>query len=213
MTQWFDTADPDQRARGLTAAVTALRRGQVVGLPLDTTYGLAADAFSELGVTRLRAARGRPDLTVPVMVPRIGTVAGIAEVSEPARALMRAFWPGALTLVLRAQPSLNWSIGADRRRVAVRMPLHPVALELLARTGPLGVVGAGASDASSAFPDSKDEQPAVVLDAGELPGGAASAVVDLTGAEPALLRAGPLDPAELRGVWAAARPAAPLPPP
>ena len=201
MTQRIPTTDPGDRTRGLAAAAAALRRGELVGLPLDTTYGLAADAFSERGVAALRAAKGRPDLSVPVMVPRVATVPGIARVTPAARALMEAFWPGALTLVLEAQPTLTWSV-SERGRVAVRMPLHPVALELLARTGPLGVVGAvpGAVDPDGAFPPALAERLAVLLDAGSLEPGAASTVVDVTGAAPLLVRPGPIDPAELGSV-------------
>jgi tRNA threonylcarbamoyl adenosine modification protein (Sua5/YciO/YrdC/YwlC family) len=185
--------DPDERERGLAAAAAALRRGQLVGLPLDTAYGLAADAFHERGVAALREAKGRPDLAVPVMVPRIATVAGVAQVDDVARRLMRDFWPGPLTLVLPAQPTLAWSVADAGGHLAVRMPLHPVALELLARTGPLGVVAAGtpSSDPASAFPAELVEHLAVVLDAGVLPDGPASAVIDCTGPAPVLRRAGP----------------------
>jgi tRNA threonylcarbamoyl adenosine modification protein (Sua5/YciO/YrdC/YwlC family) len=193
------TSDPAERERGLAAAAAAVRRGQLVGLPLDTTYGLAADAFSAPGTAALRTAKARPDLAIPVMVPRIATVSGIALVEGAARSLMQGFWPGPLTLVLPAQPTLTWSLTDPAGRIAVRMPLHPVALELLARTGPLGVVGAapGATDPDAAFADGLAEHVAVLLDAGPVPGGAASAVVDLTGPVPVLVRPGPLDPAEL----------------
>ena len=180
--QRFSTSDPDDRTRGLLAAATALRRGQLVGLPLDASYGVAADAVSDRGVAALRAAKGRPDLAVPVMVPRISTVAGIARVGPTARALMAAFWPGALTLVLTAQPTLTWSVSVAGR-VAVRMPLHPVALELLARSGPLGVVGGatpGAVEPDAAFPPDLADALAVVLDGGALEPAPPSAVIDLT---------------------------------
>jgi tRNA threonylcarbamoyl adenosine modification protein (Sua5/YciO/YrdC/YwlC family) len=196
----IDTAAPTERERGLAAAATALRRGQLVGLPLDTTYGIAADAFNEAGIASLRSAKGRADLAVPVMVPRIATVSGIAVVEGTARALMRGFWPGPLTLVLPSQPTLAWSLSDDAGRIAVRMPLHPVALELLARTGPLGVVGAaaGAHNPDDAFAGGLGDHLAVLLDSGELPPGPVSAVVDLTGERPVLVRPGPIDPDTLR---------------
>ncbi|HEX6886848.1 MAG TPA: L-threonylcarbamoyladenylate synthase [Candidatus Nanopelagicales bacterium] len=206
MTARIPTADPAERDRGLAAAATALRRGQLVGLPLDSAYGIAADAFSERGVAALREAKGRPDLSVPVMVPRIATVAGIAEVDADARALMLGFWPGALTLVLPVQPTLAWSLADGSGRIAVRMPLHPVALELLARTGPLAVAAAApvapevtAITAGAAFPPDLADRLAVLLDAGPLPVAPASAVVDLTGPVPVLRRPGPLHPADLLG--------------
>lgn len=196
MTLRIPTDPPEERERGLAAAATALRRGQLVGLPLDSTYGIAADAFSEVGIGSLRAAKGRADLAVPVMVPRIATVSGIALVDATARSLMRGFWPGPLTLVLRAQPTLAWSLADGSGRIAVRMPLHPVALELLARTGPLGVVAGapGARDPDAAFADGLADHLGVVLDAGTLPPGTTSAVVDLTGDVPVLVRPGPIDP-------------------
>lgn len=199
----IDTAaEPDQ---ALVAAAAALRRGQLVVLPLDTTYGLAADAFDRRGTEALRTAKARADLAIPVMVPTIATVSGIAVVSAAARELMRDFWPGPLTLVLPAQPSLAWSITDSAGRVAVRMPLHPVALALLTRTGPLGVVAGAPAPGPPAGPRTADdavagglaEHVSVLLDAGPLPAGPASAVVDLTRGSPVLVRPGPLDPADL----------------
>jgi tRNA threonylcarbamoyl adenosine modification protein (Sua5/YciO/YrdC/YwlC family) len=200
----IDTNAPEERARGLAAAAAALRRGQLVGLPLDTAYGLAADAFNPRGTQALRDAKGRADLSIPVMVPRIATVTGIAEVGPDARRLMRDFWPGPLTLVLPAQPTLAWTLTDASGRIAVRMPLHPVALDLLERTGPLGVVAAGAptpghpATADGSFPAELAGHLGVLLDAGPLPVGSASAVVDLTGAAPVLVRPGPLDAEDLR---------------
>jgi len=200
----IDTNTAQERERGLAAAAAALRRGQLVGLPLDTAYGIAADAFSPRGTQALRDAKGRADLSIPVMVPKISTVAGIAEVDSDARRLMLDFWPGPLTLVLPAQPTLAWSLTDAAGRIAVRMPLHPVALDLLERTGPLGVVAAAATSPGEpatpdgAFPHELAELLAVLLDAGALPFGSASAVVDLTGAAPVLVRPGPLDAEDLR---------------
>jgi tRNA threonylcarbamoyl adenosine modification protein (Sua5/YciO/YrdC/YwlC family) len=199
MTLHATTAETAERERGLVAAVAALRRGQLVGLPLDAGYGLAADPFNERGVEALRRAKGRADLTVPVMVPRMATVAGIALVDAAAKSLMAGFWPGPLTLVLPVQPTLAWSLAEGTGLIAVRQPLHPVALELLSRTGPLGAVAAapGATDPGEAFADGLDEHLAVLLDAGTLPGGPPSAVVDLSGTFPVLVRPGPLAVADL----------------
>lgn len=195
----------EERDRGLAAAAAALRRGQLVGLPLDTAYGIAADAFNPGGTQALRDAKGRADLSIPVMVPKIATVSGIAEVDADARRLMLDFWPGPLTLVLPAQPTLAWSLTDPAGRVAVRMPLHPVALDLLERTGPLGVVAAappsgegGQVTPDESFPEELAALLSVLLDAGPLPAGSASAVVDLSGAAPVLVRPGPLDTEDLR---------------
>ncbi len=199
------TNTPEERDRGLAAGAAALRRGQLVGVPLDTAYGIAADAFNARGTQALRDAKGRADLSIPVMVPRIATVTGIAEVDSDARRLMLDFWPGPLTLVLPAHPTLAWSLTDPSGRIAVRMPLHPVALDLLERTGPLGVVAAAppSSQGEPATPDGSFPADlaaliAVLLDAGPLPVGSASAVVDLTGPAPVLVRPGPLDVETLR---------------
>jgi L-threonylcarbamoyladenylate synthase len=201
----IDTNTAEERERGLAAAAAALRRGQLVGLPLDTAYGIAADAFNPRGTQALRDAKGRADLSIPVMVPKIATVAGIAEVDSDARRLMLDFWPGPLTLVLPAQPTLAWSLTDSSGRIAVRMPLHPVALDLLERTGPLGVVAAALppntgqpATPEDAFPEELAALLAVLLDAGPLPVGSASAVVDLTGPAPVLVRPGPMDTEDLR---------------
>lgn len=200
MTLVIEPVGAQERARGLAAASTALRRGELVVLPTDWMYGLAADAFSARGTEALRAAKGRPDLVVPVMVPSAATVAGIAVVGPTARVLMRDFWPGGLTLLLPAQPTLAWTLSDDRGRVAVRMPLHPLALDLLDRTGPLGVVAAAAGqpqDGPSVLA-AVGPAAAVLLDAGPLQPGPSSAVVDLCGPEPRLVRPGPLDVVALR---------------
>ncbi len=148
----IDTNVAEERERGLAAAAAAVRRGQLVGLPLDTAYGVAADAFNPRGTQALREAKGRADLSIPVMVPKIATVSGIAQVDSAARRLMLDFWPGPLTLVLPAQPTLAWTLTDASGRIAVRMPLHPVALDLLERTGPLGVVAAAAPPAPARAP-------------------------------------------------------------
>lgn len=200
----YDTRDPVQRERGLTAAAAALRRGRLAGIPVDVGYGIAADAFQDRGTRALREAKGRADLAIPVMVPRISTVAGIALVDAPASRLMVDFWPGPLTVVLRAQPTLAWSLSDRSGRVAVRMPLHPVALELLDRTGPLGVVAGARTEPGrpvapdDAFPADLTAWLEVLLDAGPLAWATASAVVDLSGSAPVLVRPGPLDVAHLR---------------
>jgi L-threonylcarbamoyladenylate synthase len=199
----IEMRDPVERERGLAASAAAIRRGQLVGMPLDVSYGIAADAFDQRGTDALRAAKGRADLAIPVMVPRMATVQGVAQVTPEAKELMRGFWPGPLTLVLRAQSTLAWSLTDAAGRIAVRMPLHPVALELLDRTGPLGVVaaavppGAGPVTVQDSFPDGLADALAVLLDAGTLAGGAASAVVDLSGQVPILVRMGPLDVGDL----------------
>ena len=211
MSSRFDCADPEDRARGLDAATAALSRGQLVVTPTDTVYGLAADAFSPAAVRALLALKGRGrDTPVPVLVGAWQTLDGlVVSVPDAARELVEAFWPGALTLVLHAAPSLAWDLGDTRGTVAVRMPLHPVALELLERTGPLAVSSANrtgeapATDAASAEA-ALGPSVAVYLDGGPSGEPVPSTVLDLTalrtGGVPRVLREGAVRVDELRGV-------------
>jgi len=203
----FAMDDPVERKRGLERAAGAVRRGELVVLPTDTVYGLGADAFSADAVAGLLAAKGRGrDMPVPVLVGSPGTLDGIAaEVSHPARLLVEAFWPGSLTLVLRAQPSLQWDLGEARGTVAVRMPLHPVALELLAETGPMAVSSANLSGFPPATTcdeavDQLGDSVAVYLDGGATGDPVPSTIVDATVRPPRLLRAGATTLERLRQV-------------
>jgi L-threonylcarbamoyladenylate synthase len=200
----FECSDPSARQAGLRAAVSAVRRGELVVLPTDTVYGVGADAFSPKAVARLLAAKGRGrDMPSPVLVASAEQLAGLVdEVPEAARALMAAFWPGALTLVLRHAPSLPWDLGDTEGTVAVRMPAHPVALDLLALTGPLAVSSANLTGRPSpqdcdTAQDMLGDKAAVYLDAGPTAAAVPSSIVDLTAAVPVLLRAGALDPERL----------------
>ena len=144
MSATYDCADPASRAEGLKAAALALRTGELVVLPTDTLYGIGADAFYPSAVTGLLAAKGRGrDMPPPVLVGTVRAAAALIEDLGPyGKDLIDEFWPGGLTLVCRANRSLNWDLGETRGTVAIRMPLHPVALELLKETGPLAVSSA-----------------------------------------------------------------------
>ena len=197
MIRRYDCDKPLARSRGLRAAVTAIHRGALVVLPTDTVYGLAADAFSPAAVTTLLAAKGRGrDMPVPVLVPSPKTLPGIAVLGGGAgQRLVDAFWPGGLTVVCKVQPSLNWDLGEARGTVAVRMPLHPVALEVLTETGPLAVSSANRSGRPPAVSiDEAIEQlgdaVAIYLDGGQSPDNVPSTIVDVTGDVPRVLRAG-----------------------
>jgi tRNA threonylcarbamoyl adenosine modification protein (Sua5/YciO/YrdC/YwlC family) len=201
----YDSSDPIRRAAGLTAAERAIAAGELAVLPTDTVYGIAADAFSPRAVARLLAAkrRGR-DMPVPVLVGSWFTLDGLVDhVSPAADALRCAFWPGGLTLVVRHAVSLAWDLGDADGTVAVRMPLHPVAIELLQRTGPLAVSSANVSgrspavDAADAFGQFGDDV-AVYLDGGPSADPVPSTIVDCTVDPPRLLRAGAISLEELR---------------
>jgi tRNA threonylcarbamoyl adenosine modification protein (Sua5/YciO/YrdC/YwlC family) len=200
----YDVREGAQTTAGVDAAVASLRRGELAVLPTDTVYGIAADAFSPAAVRRLLEAKGRTrEMPVPVLVGSWRTLDGLAEAVTPvARSLVEAFWPGPLTLVVRSASSLAWDLGETRGTVAVRMPLHPVALAVLEQTGPLGVSSANrtglppATDAAEAARQ-LGSAVSVYLDGGPTEGTEPSTIVDLTGEVPRLMRAGALATAQL----------------
>jgi L-threonylcarbamoyladenylate synthase len=195
----YDCSDPDQRAAGLREAAGSIRRGELIVLPTDTVYGIAADAFSAAGVAALLTAKGRGrDMPVPVLVGAPTTLHGlVSKFPESGWDLVDAFWPGALTIVARHQASLQWDLGDAKGTVAVRMPLHPVAIELLTATGPLGVSSANRSGQAPATTASEAQDQLgtsvdVYLDGGATGDSVPSSIVDLTGEVPKLLREGAL---------------------
>ncbi|MBW5482927.1 L-threonylcarbamoyladenylate synthase [Streptomyces bambusae] len=205
MARRYDCNDATDRATGLREAASAVRRGELVVLPTDTLYGIGADAFSGEAVGDLLAAKGRArNMPTPVLIGSPNTLHGlVTDFSEQAWELVDAFWPGALTLVARHQPSLAWDLGETRGTVAVRMPLHPVAIELLTEVGPMAVSSANLSghpapedcDAARAM---LGDSVSVYLDAGPTPGIQPSSIVDVTGKVPVLLREGALTADQLR---------------
>lgn len=144
MSTSYDCTDDTARSEGLAHAQRALSSNRCVVLPTDTVYGIAADAFSPQAVGILLAAKGRGrSMPPPVLVPRLQTLDGLAtDISTDARRLAEAFWPGGLTLIFHAQPSLSWDLGDSKGTVALRMPDDRVALDLLTLTGPLAVSSA-----------------------------------------------------------------------
>lgn len=207
MSRRYDCADAGDRATGLREAASAIRRGEIVVLPTDTLYGVGADAFSPEAVAALLAAKGRGrNMPSPVLVGSPTTLHGlVTDFSEQAWELVDAFWPGGLTLVAKHQPSLRWDLGETRGTVAVRMPLHPVAIELLNTTGPLAVSSANRTGGPSpATCDEALEQlgdaVSVYLDGGRADHATASTIVDVTGKVPVLLRAGAISAEQLREV-------------
>ena len=144
MASLYDCSVHTELLTGMRLARAALGRGELVVIPTDTVYGLAVDAFQPAAVQRLLDAKGRGRSSPPpVLVPGIPTLDALAEnVPEEVHALVDAFWPGGLTVIVAARSSLAWDLGDARGTVALRMPAHPVALELLAETGPLAVSSA-----------------------------------------------------------------------
>lgn len=209
MALFYDCADATVRGTAIAAAAHSVASGQLVVLPTDTVYGIGADAFSPPAVAELLTAKGRGrDMPVPVLIGSWTTLQGlVSNVSERTWQLVEAFWPGGLTLVVEHAPSLNWDLGDARGTVAVRMPLHPVAIELLDATGPLAVSSANvsgqpAADTAEQARDQLGDSVAVYLDGGPARAGVASTIVDVTGEVPRMLRAGAVSLDELRAVVA-----------
>jgi tRNA threonylcarbamoyl adenosine modification protein (Sua5/YciO/YrdC/YwlC family) len=203
----YDCTQLDERERGIAAAVDAVNRGDLVVLPTDTVYGIGADAFKSWSINALLNAKGRGrDMPVPVLVGSRHTLDGLVfGLPSTARDLVEAFWPGALTVVVEHAPSLQWDLGDSGGTVAVRMPLHPVALELLRETGPMGVSSAnktGQPPATTAN-EARDQlgyAVSVYLEAGPCPDPVASTIVDVSQGTPRLLRAGAIPYEKLREV-------------
>lgn len=207
MSRTYDCNDPVQRTRGIASAVRAVRQGKLVVVPTDTVYGLGCDAFSAEAVTALLAAKGRGrDLPVPVLVGSLSTLTGVsAQTGGVIADLVEAFWPGGLTIVCRQQPSLRWDLGDAGGTVAVRMPLHPVAIEVLRETGPMAVSSANRSGRPAARSgeqarDQLGEAVAVYLDSYPTDDDAPSTIVDVTGPVPRVLREGAVSLELLREV-------------
>lgn len=188
--------------RSIEAAVAALTRGDLVAIPTETVYGLAADASWQLAVERLYGVKGRP-LSHPVIVH----IAGVAEldrwaesVPDWARALADALWPGPLTLVLpRASGVGDWVTGGQAS-VGLRVPAHAIALEILKRSG-LGLAAPSANRFGAVSPTNaaavlEDLGPYLetgrdlIFDGGDCAVGLESTIVDATSWEPSILRLG-----------------------
>lgn len=203
----YDCRTLADRDQGITAAEEAIKSGQLVVLPTGTMYGLGANAFDAEAVGELRRLKGHGrDVASPVMVGSQQTLDGLVlSLPQAARDLVEAYWPGELSVVVEHAPSLSWDIGETDGTFLVRMPLHPVALELLRRTGPMVVVGAGLPDhpAPGTAEDAAEQLGSAVsvyLEAGPCGEPVPSTIVDCAEDPPLLLRTGALTLAALRDV-------------
>jgi tRNA threonylcarbamoyl adenosine modification protein (Sua5/YciO/YrdC/YwlC family) len=193
-------------ASAIGAAVRALAAGDIVGIPTDTVYGLAADPFRTGASDRLFSLKRRPrTVELPVLVADVDQALSLAiAVPESARRLMERYWPGAVTLVLPRRPDLNADLGADDATIGVRCADHPVPLTLCRQVGPLATSSAnrhGDPPATTAAELAAALGAAVelILDAGPCDG-VPSTVVDCTGLEPHLLREGRVPWGDIRAV-------------
>ena len=207
MNERYPTGTDEEREAAIAAASLAVQRGGLVVMPTDTVYGIGADAFDPAAVRALLAAKGRGrEMPPPVLVSAASTLDALA-VSVPgyARALVKVFWPGPLTLVCRQQTSLQWDLGDTGGTVALRMPLHRVALALLELTGPLAVTSANRTGQPPATTcdeavEQLGEAVSVYLDGGPSLAALASTIIDVTSTVPRVLRAGALSLERLRTV-------------
>ncbi|KRF25631.1 MULTISPECIES: L-threonylcarbamoyladenylate synthase [unclassified Phycicoccus] len=219
MSPVYDCSTDEGRREGVAKAVEAVRAGEIVVLPTDTVYGVGADAFSAEAVASLLAAKGRGrEMPPPVLVPSVRTVDGLAtDVPAWARDLIREFWPGPLTLVFKAQTSLMWDLGETNGTVALRMPQDDIALAVLSEVGPMAVTSANltgqpaattATDAASQLGSAVS----VYLDGGPTTSTEVSTIVDCTGEEFVVLRAGAVTEEQLRAALEPKEPERPAEP-
>jgi L-threonylcarbamoyladenylate synthase len=201
----------DERTAGLAHAHRAILEKKCVVFPTDTVYGIAADAFSPQAVTMLLVSKGRSrTMPPPVLMPRLNALDGLAtDVFPEARRLAEVFWPGGLTLILHAQPSLDWDLGDTKGTVALRIPADEIAQELLTLTGPLAVssanrTGQPAAQTAAEARDQLAESVEVYLEDGFRPLAGADAVpstiVDATSLPLRVVRQGAVTLERLRDV-------------
>lgn len=192
----------------IAQAAHALQDGQLVGLPTETVYGLAANACNDAAVAKIFAAKGRPSNH-----PLIVHVAGVEQVAtfashvpEFAQRLMQAFWPGPLTLILPRQTDVAATSAGGQNSIGLRCPSHPVAQALLQACVPLGVLGVSAPSANrfgrvspttAAHVQSELGPDLLILDGGDCAVGIESTIIDCTRGEPVLLRPGPITRAHI----------------
>ena len=203
----YDCRTTADRDRGVAAAIEAVKSGELVVMPTDTVYGIGADAFTAHAITALHHARSVTNqVPPPVLVGSRHTLDGLVySLPKAARELADAFWPGALTLYVEHSPSLQWDLGETGGQVAVRMPLHPVALEVLREVGPMAVttankVGRPAPATAEEAREQLEYAVRVYLEAGPAGDPAPSTIVDVTGAVPRVLRTGAIPLEKLRDV-------------
>jgi L-threonylcarbamoyladenylate synthase len=179
-------------------AADCLRSGRLVGYPTETFYGLAADPLSPAAIEAIFEAKGRPErMALPLIASdREAVRLCVREFPDLAERLAAAFWPGALTLVLPASPSLPPRLLGGGRTVGIRISPHPVA-SALARAFGGAIVATSANRSGQPAPmtaaevrDALGDEVALILDGGATRGGKASTVLDLTGDSPQVVRSG-----------------------
>lgn len=207
VTQLFDTQQPDHRSAAIAKAAEAIGQRELIVLPTDTVYGVGADAFSPQAVAVLLAAKGRSRQSPPpVLIGNLQVLNALAaDVPATGKLLAETFWPGALTLIFQAQPSLSWDLGDTRGTVALRLPNDELAQQILSQTGPLAVSSANrhgrpAATTIEQAQEALGEAVAVYINDGARGSQQASTIVDCTVAPQRVLRSGAITIEQLREV-------------
>ncbi|CAM3359447.1 L-threonylcarbamoyladenylate synthase [Stackebrandtia soli] len=203
----YDCRKASERDAAISAAVSAVRAGDLVVLPTDTVYGLGADAFKSWSIEALLRTKNRGrDMAPPVLVGSRKALDGLTmSVPNNVKDLAAAFWPGPLTIVMHYSPTLQWDLGDTDGTVAVRMPLHPVALEVLTETGPMAVSSANKTGEPPAATAMEAKQQlgysvSVYLEAGPSADTVPSTIVDCASSTVRVLRQGALSLDRIREV-------------
>ena len=187
---------PAEKPAAIESAIALLKEGEIIAFPTDTVYGLASDAFHAPGIIKLFEAKGRDsNKAISILVGSFDQVKSITNhMTKLAKKLTDKFWPGGLTVIVPRKENLPELISTTKN-IGIRMPDHPVALELLQSFGPLATTSANLSGGSSpqsaidVFDQLNGRLP-LILNGGVCPGGIPSTVVDCTGEKPIILRLG-----------------------
>ena len=201
-------AAPDKITQNITSSLAYLRSGELVAFPAETVYGIGADARNEIAVQKIFKAKGRPaDHPLIVHIASAGQLTDWAiDIPDAAWTLAEHFWPGPLTMILNKQPSVSPLITGGQDTIGLRVPNHPLTLELLKQFGS-GLAGPSANKYGRVSPTTAAHvsadlgaEVAAILDGGPCAIGIESTIIYLAGDQPAILRQGAISAAEISAV-------------
>jgi L-threonylcarbamoyladenylate synthase len=197
---------PAEKPVAIESAIALLKDGEIVAFPTDTVYGLGADTFYAPGIIKLFEAKGRDsNKAIAVLIGSIEQADLVtSRITKIAEKLINKFWPGALTVIVPRRDNLPELI-SNTKNIGIRMPNHPVTLELLRTFGPLATTSAnlsGGSSPQSAIDvyDQLNGRVPLILNGGICQGGIPSTVVDCTGDKPIILRTGGISDEDIMAV-------------
>ncbi|PKN97390.1 MAG: threonylcarbamoyl-AMP synthase [Chloroflexi bacterium HGW-Chloroflexi-5] len=189
---------PGENPESISSALSLIRDGEIVAFPTDTVYGLGADPFQATGIIKLFEAKGRDsNKAIAILIGSIEQASLVTDhMPDMAIRLCEVFWPGMLTVIVPRKNTLPELI-SNVDRIGIRMPNHPVALEMLRTYGPLATTSANLSGKPDAITakdvfDQLANRVPLILDGGKCQGGVPSTVIDCSGSEPVILREGPV---------------------